>query len=87
MSKKPPEYTVTKENGSLWVNSPNNCLARFTPKGWEIYQNMAEPYEVIGTTKTLDVQAKPTDDRSWRSFVTLLKSHHGIDLSGQERPQ
>lgn len=84
--KKPLEHTITKENGVLWVNGKHNCLARFTPRGWEIYQNMNEPIEVIGTTKTLDVQAKPTDEKSWKSFCTLLKSHHGIDLSEEGYP-
>lgn len=88
MSKEPLEHTITRENnGSVWVNGKHNCLARFTRKGWEIYQNMDAPIEVIGTTKTLDVQAKPTDERSWKSFCILLKSHHGIDLSGEEYPK
>lgn len=84
--KKAPEYTITKENGSLWVNGKYNCLGRFTPKAWEIYQNMNVSTEVIGTTKTLDVSMKPTDERTWKNFVTLMKSHHNIDLSEEEYP-
>jgi hypothetical protein len=85
-SKKPPEFTVTQENGSVWVNGKHNCLGRFTPRAWEIFFNHNIPTEVMGTTKTLDVSMKPTDKRSWNSFVTLMKSHHAIDLSHIEYP-
>jgi hypothetical protein len=84
--KKIPEFTTQNENGSFWVNGPHNCLGRFTPKAWEIYQNMNAPMEIIGTTKTLDVSMKPTDEKAWRNFVILMKSHHGIDLSDQKYP-
>jgi hypothetical protein len=86
MEKKTPEYTTQKENGSVWVNGQHNCLGRFTPRGWEIYQNMAAPTEVIGTTKTLDVRARATKEKDWKDFVLLMKSHHGIDLSEEEYP-
>jgi hypothetical protein len=83
---KTPEYTVQKENGSFWVNGKHNCLGRFTPKAWEIYQNMNAPTEVIGTTKTLEVSMKPTDEKSWNNFVKQMKSFHKIDLSEEKYP-
>jgi hypothetical protein len=84
--KKTPEYTITNENGSFWVNGPHNCLGRFTPTAWEIYMNMGAPVEVIGTTSTLEVSKKATDEKSWRNFVTQMKSYHNIDLSEIKYP-
>lgn len=68
------------------MNGKYNCLGRFTPNGFEIYHNMNVLTEVVGTTKTLDIQTKPTDEKSWRNFVTLMKQHHAIDLSAEAYP-
>lgn len=87
MPKKTPEHAIERNGGSLWVNGRHNCLGRFTPRAWEIFYNHDSPTEVVGTTKTLDVSMKPTDMRSWKSFVLLMKSHHGIDLSQEQYPQ
>lgn len=84
--KKAPEYTVHSENGTFWVNGKHNCLGRFTKNAWEIYNNMKQPTEVIGTTSTLEVSKKPTDEKSWHNFVRQMKAHHAIDLTEEEYP-
>lgn len=84
--KNTPEYTVEKENGSVWVNGKFNCLGRFTPLGFEIYRNMGVETEVIGTTNTVHVRVKNTDAREWSNFKELLRQTHNIDLGDMEYP-
>jgi hypothetical protein len=80
------DYTVHTENSVLWVNGPYNCLGRFTEKGYEIYRDMKAPVEVIGTTSTLAVRMHNTKPLDWSNFKTLMKEHHGIDLSEVDYP-
>lgn len=80
-----PKFTIIEKDGSLWVNGEVNCLGRFTPKNWEIFQELRTPSDGIHNP-TLEVSMKPTDEKSWKNFVTQMKSFHNIDLSSQEYP-
>lgn len=84
--KESPKYTVEKENGVVWVNGEHNCLGRFSPNGFEIYREMFVNTQVIGTTATLDVRIKNTDEKEWNNFKKLMMQHHHIDLSDVPYP-
>jgi hypothetical protein len=84
--KTTPEFTTQKDKGSFWVNGKHNCLGRFTPNCWEIFRAINAPTEVVGPTGTLEVSMKPTDEKSWKNFVTQMKSFHNVDLSAEEYP-
>lgn len=87
-AKENPEFTFQsdKETGKAWINGPHNCLGRFGPHGWEIYQDMKAPVEVVGTTSTLVIRARDTVEKDWKDFVLLMKEHHNIDISDKEYP-
>lgn len=76
-------YTVSQENGVLWVNGKHNCLGRIGPNGYEVYREMNEPVEVVGSTATLSVRVHPQElPKDWTNFVKLMEQHHKVDLSG-----
>lgn len=79
-------YQADQLTGQAWINGPHNCLGRFTRNGWEIYQDMGRPVEVVGTTNTLMVRVKPTNEREWNDFKMLMKEHHNVDISEEEYP-
>lgn len=81
-------HTIHKQPGYFWVNGPVNCLARFTPNGYEIYRALSlDPEEnAKASGNSLSVKVHPTDKKDWSNFVTLVKEHHGIDLSKESYP-
>lgn len=88
MAKQPIEHTKFREKGRFWVNGPINCIGRFTPQGYEISRALSDKPErnEKASGNTLSVKVHPTNSKDWDNFVTLMKQHHGVDLSKEEYP-
>jgi hypothetical protein len=89
VSEHHPDYTIVRsgEARTVWINGLVNCLGRFSPLGYEIYRKLDK--ELSGeeaSTATLSVKIANLVNKDWENFKTLMREHHGIDLSEVENP-
>tara|TARA_Y100000034_G_scaffold128232_1_gene182489 strand:+ start:221 stop:625 length:405 start_codon:yes stop_codon:yes gene_type:complete len=75
-----PDHDIVSDGKTVWVNSAQGCLGRFSPNGVDVHKTAQGQIE--SGTACLDCSEVP----DWGEFVRSMKEHHGIEIPKTYRP-
>ncbi len=74
------KHQITTDGKTVWINSPEVCLGRFSPQGIDVHRTAEQQIE----SGISCLACTPEPD--WDSFVASMKESHDITVEVNYRP-
>jgi hypothetical protein len=77
-----PVHEVEAHGGSVWINSPSKCLARFKEGAFEVFSD-SPTYQVV---PSLEGASWQVGHQHWEDFRCVVQREFGIQVDPSHAP-